>query len=87
MNVDFQEIADSMTYLIASSTIGRNRRDQHDHAVPSKEIRNISNTANILVSVFFTEAQAFTEVLANDIAIQALDAVTACHKLAVDRSA
>src|SRR5262249_38803117 len=73
LDVHFDENADALAHLVAHRAIGRDGRRDRDHTVARQQLADETDAADVLVTVFFAEAQPLREVSAHQVAIQDFD--------------
>ena len=75
--MDFDEAADPASCLVSCSPIGRHRRYEHDDSVPSQQLRDERDAADVLVSILLRETQIAAQVLTDDVTVKVLRAIAA----------
>ena len=72
---------------IASSPVGRNRRNQNDSSVAGQQLRNKSDAPDVLVAVLLAESQVLAEIVSDDVAVNYFDLQSMGQKFGGNRPA
>src|SRR5215831_3664383 len=83
--VHFNKMLGLRTNFVTDRSIRRNRRRNGHGAMLTQQRTNKSNPADVFVTVFLTEAEPFSEVRADNVAIENLDASASPHEFFADQ--
>ena len=72
--MDLDEVTDEGTGRLAGSSVGRDKGDEDEDAVPREQIRDEGNPRDVRIAILARETEAPGEVGPDHIAIEELDA-------------